>query len=105
MDVLPSYDPSSRAELMLLAPSFLVPRLTHGDVVIWDTLAIAENTSTNIVPAQVAPHRHRGAAALPSISGEMHSGFVNLRSSLPMNLKARHATSRSGRVRRPTSTG
>ena len=42
VDVLPSHDPSSRAELMLLAPSFLVPRLTHGDVVIWDTLAIAE---------------------------------------------------------------
>ena len=42
VDVLPSDDVASRAELMLLAPSFLVPRLTHGDVVIWDTLAIAE---------------------------------------------------------------
>ena len=26
-----------------------------------------------------------------SVSGEIHSGFYNLRSALPMNLKARHA--------------
>ena len=27
-----------------------------------------------------------------AVSGEMHSGFANLRSALPMNLKARHKT-------------
>ena len=31
-----------RAELLLLSPSFLVPRLTHNGIKIWDTLAIAE---------------------------------------------------------------
>ena len=35
-------DPNVRRELLLLSPSVLVPRLTHGDVVVWDTLAIAE---------------------------------------------------------------
>ena len=35
-------DPSTRAELLLLSPSFLVPCLTHDDLKIWDTLAIAE---------------------------------------------------------------
>ena len=35
-------DPSTRAELLLLSPSFLVPSLTHDGVRVWDTLAIAE---------------------------------------------------------------
>ena len=38
----PSDDPSTRAELLLLSPSFLVPCLTHDGVKVWDTLAIAE---------------------------------------------------------------
>ena len=39
---IPSDDPSIRAELLLLSPSFLVPCLSHNGVTVWDTLAIAE---------------------------------------------------------------
>ena len=39
---LPSDDPSTRAELLLLSPSFLVPCLRHDGATVWDTLAIAE---------------------------------------------------------------
>src|SRR5437867_4446366 len=35
-------DPSIKAELLLLSPSFLVPCLEHDGIKIWDTLAIAE---------------------------------------------------------------
>src|SRR5262249_38699491 len=35
-------DASTRAELLQLSPSFLVPSLEIGDVKVWDTLAIAE---------------------------------------------------------------
>ncbi len=85
-----SDDPSTRAELLLLSPSFLVPCLTHDGVKIWDTLAIAEYL-TNSCPTpdccrRTAPQR----AHCRSISGEMHSGFSNLRSALPMNLKAHY---------------
>src|SRR3974390_1298845 len=37
-----SDDPSTRAELLLLSPSFLVPCLAHDGLKVWDTLAIAE---------------------------------------------------------------
>ena len=40
--VVSSDDPSTRAELLLLSPSFLVPCLTHDGVKVWDTLAIGE---------------------------------------------------------------
>ena len=88
---VPSTDESSRAELMLLSPSFLVPCLRHGDVEVWDTLAIAEYVHELMPEAELFPTGPAARARCRSICGEMHSGFVNLRSALPMNLKARHS--------------
>jgi glutathione S-transferase len=83
-------DPTNRAELLLLAPSVLVPRLTDGDVSVWDTLAIAEYLAERFPEAGMLPKDQAARAHCRSISGEIHSGFHNLRSALPMNLKARH---------------
>jgi glutathione S-transferase len=88
--IAPIDDPATRAELLLLSPSFLVPRLDHGLVKVWDTLAIAEylnelKPDAGLLPAEPAARSHCRA-----VSGEMHSGFANLRSALPMNLKAVH---------------
>jgi glutathione S-transferase len=85
-----SDDPSTRAELLLLSPSFLVPCLTHDGVKIWDTLAIAEYLNELNPKAGLIPMEKVARARCRSISGEMHSGFANLRSALPMNLKARY---------------
>jgi glutathione S-transferase len=85
-----SDDPSTRAELLLLSPSFLVPRLTHDDVTVWDTLAIAEYLHELNPKAGLLPKDRAARAHCRAISGEMHSGFSNLRSALPMNLKAHH---------------
>ena len=83
-------DPSTRAELLLLSPSFLVPRLTHGGIRVWDTLAIAENLREVKPKAKLLPEDRAARAHCRSICGEMHSGFANLRSALPMNLKAHY---------------
>lgn len=83
-------DPDARQELLLLSPSVLVPRLTHGDVVVWDTLAIAEYLDEAFPEPGLLPKAVGARAHCRAISGEMHSGFHNLRSALPMNLKARH---------------
>jgi glutathione S-transferase len=40
--VLSPAEEAARAELLLLSPSFLVPRLDHDGIAVWDTLAIAE---------------------------------------------------------------
>ncbi len=85
-----SDDPSTRAELLLLSPSFLVPCLTHDGVKIWDTLAIAEYLSELMPYSGLLPADRAERARCRSISGEMHSGFSNLRSALPMNLKAHY---------------
>jgi glutathione S-transferase len=88
--VLSTDDPSTRAELLLLSPSFLVPCLTHAGIKVWDTLAIAEYVNEIEPQAGLLPADRAARAYCRSISGEMHSGFANLRSALPMNLKAHY---------------
>jgi glutathione S-transferase len=88
--VVPVDDPANRAELLLLSPSILVPCLTHQGVRVWDTLAIAEYLNEINPAAGLLPAARGDRAHCRSICGEMHSGFGNLRSALPMNLKARH---------------
>jgi glutathione S-transferase len=90
VQVLPVDDPASRAELLLLSPSFQVPRLSHDGVTVWDTLAIAEYLHEIAPDAGLLPADAAARARCRSVSGEIHSGFVNLRSSLPMNLRARY---------------
>ncbi len=89
-EVVPIDDPSMRAELLLLSPSCLVPCLTHNGIKIWDTLAIAEYLAELKPRSQLLPKEIRARSHCRSISGEMHSGFYNLRSALPMNLRARN---------------
>jgi glutathione S-transferase len=86
----PLDDPATRAELLLLSPSFLVPCLEHGLVKVWDTLAIGEYLNELKPGAGLLPAEPTARAHCRAICGEMHSGFANLRSALPMNLKVRH---------------
>lgn len=83
-------DPSTRAELLLLSPSFLVPCLRHDGATVWDTLAIAEYLNELNPEAALLPADRIARAHCRAVSGEMHSGFANLRSALPMNLKAHY---------------
>jgi glutathione S-transferase len=85
-----SDDPSVRAELLLLSPSFLVPCLTHDGVRVWDTLAIGGYLNELNPEAGLLPRERVARAHCRAVSGEMHSGFSNLRSALPMNLKAHY---------------
>jgi glutathione S-transferase len=83
-------DPSTRAELLLLSPSFLVPCLNHEGTSVWDTLAIAEYLAEVRPQRGLFPADRTARARCRSIAGEMHAGFINLRSALPMDLKAHY---------------
>ncbi len=80
-------DPRAREELLMRTSSILVPCLIHGDVYVWDTLAIAEYLNEQYPASQMLPSDKFARARCRSISGEMHSGFAALRASLPMNLR------------------
>lgn len=81
-------DADARRELLLLAPSIRVPCLTHDDAKVWNTLAIAQYLNEIRPGAGLMPAERIARAHCRSVSGEMNSGFANLRSALPMNLKA-----------------
>ena len=87
---IPSDDPSIRAELLLMSPSFLVPCLSHNGITVWDTLAIAEYLHELCPDAGLLPGDRAARAHCRAVSGEMHSGFANLRSALPMHIKAHY---------------
>jgi glutathione S-transferase len=87
---VPTDDPAARAEMLLLAPSMLVPCLRHQGVKVWDTLAIGEYLHEIKPKAGLLPADRAARAHCRAVCGEMHSGFVSLRSALPMNLKGHY---------------
>jgi len=83
-------DADARKELLLLAPSIRVPCLTHEAAKVWNTLAIAQYLNEIQPDAGLMPDERVSRAHCRSVSGEMNSGFANLRASLPMNLKGHY---------------
>jgi glutathione S-transferase len=83
-------DPDARKELLLLAPSIRVPCLTHEGAKVWNTLAIAQYLIEIRPDAGLMPADRIARAHCRSVSGEMNSGFANLRAALPMNLKRQY---------------
>ena len=85
--IVPPEDTAARAEILLLSPSILVPCLTYDGIRVWDTLAIGDFLNEIAPKKGLLPKDRAQRAHCRSICGEMHSGFVSLRSALPMNLK------------------
>lgn len=86
--LIPLDEPGYRTEILKHSPSGRVPCLSHGDVKIWDSLAIAEYAAELAPEAGLWPD-DRGARALArAASCEMHSGFEALRTHMPMNMRS-----------------
>ena len=63
-------DAEARQELLLLTPSVRVPRLTNGNVTVWDTLAIAEYLAEIAPKAGLLPADQATRAHCRAVSGE-----------------------------------
>jgi glutathione S-transferase len=69
------------------SPSGLVPVLLDGDLLINDSLAIAEYLAERHPAAGLWPEDATARAVARAAAAEMHSGFGALRSALPMNFR------------------
>lgn len=69
------------------SPTGKVPVLKCEDGVIWDSLAIAEYLAERFPEAHLWPRGEAARALARSICAEMHSGFLALRSHMPMDLQ------------------
>jgi glutathione S-transferase len=85
--VIPLYQPTTREEILRFSPSGKVPALRHGDVVVWESLAIIEYVAELFPQANLWPQARAARAHARSVASEMHGGFSALRSQLPMNVR------------------
>jgi glutathione S-transferase len=86
--VIPLLEPTSRATILKYSPSGRVPALQHGDLVVWDSLAICEYLAEIFPAAQLWPADRTARAVARAASAEMHAGFAALREHLPMNIRS-----------------
>lgn len=84
---LPLDTPRFAAEIAQWSPTRRVPALRHGDVAIWDSLAICEYVSDVFLSGAGWPADVAARALARAASAEMHSGFAALRTAMPMNTR------------------
>ncbi len=85
---IPLYQENSREQLLRWSPSGLVPALHHGQLRLWDSLAIAEYINEMFPEKNLWPRDRAPRAVARSISAEMHAGFSALRHNMPMNCRS-----------------
>lgn len=86
--LIPLDEPGYKREIMKYSPSGRVPCLVHGDLQIWDSLAIGEYAAELAPEAGLWPDDRDARALARAVSAEMHSGFTALREHMPMNIRS-----------------
>jgi glutathione S-transferase len=86
--VIPLYQPTSKETVLKYSPSGRVPALQHGELTIWDSLAICEYLAESLPNFDLWPKEPAARAVARAVSAEMHSGFAALRQHLPMNIRS-----------------
>jgi len=86
--VVPLNTPGTREEIERHCPSGRVPVLRHGELRVWDSLAICEYVAE--LTGKGWPEKRETRAVARAVCAEMHSGFTTLRSLWPMNARARN---------------
>ena len=77
---------ADKQKILHYSPAGKVPILIDGAVTIWDSLAIIEYLAEKFPEKGIWPKDVAARAHARSISAEMHSGFVPLRSECGMNI-------------------
>jgi glutathione S-transferase len=86
---IPLYQPDTRQRILEHSPGGTVPVLKHGDLVLWESLAICEYAAELAPQAQLWPADPKTRARARAVATEMHGGFPAVRQALPMNFAGR----------------
>lgn len=85
--------PDTRTLILEHSPTGKVPLLKTAEGAIWDSLAISEYLAETFPEAHLWPRGAYARAIARSVCAEMHSGFVPLRTAMPMDLSRDEALS------------
>jgi glutathione S-transferase len=78
--------PGTKAEIERHSPSGKIPLLIHGDLKVWDSLAICEYVAELACAHPLWPENRGARAVARAVSAEMHAGFPALRQHLSMDV-------------------
>ena len=84
---IPLDTPEFEAEIGKFSPTRRVPVLVHGDLVVWESIAICEYAS-ELAGGRGWPVEAALRAVARALTAEMHAGFAALRHACPMNARA-----------------
>jgi glutathione S-transferase len=87
--VIPLDRPDTKGKLLAASGSARVPVLRHGELTVWDSLAIGEYLAELFPEAGLWPAASEARAVARAVTAEMHAGFAALREHLPMDLRGR----------------
>lgn len=85
---IPMFIDNFKEKLQTYTEAGFVPVLQDKELTVWDSLAICEYISEQYLSGTGWPANPKARATARSCSAEMHSGFTNIRSSMPMNARA-----------------
>lgn len=97
--VIPLDTEEGIARIAAVSPSRRVPVLHYDGQVVWDTLAIAEFLHELRPDAGLWPRDPAARAHARSVSAEMHAGFGDLRSRMPMDVRGKHSVPTTAELR------
>tara|TARA_R110002049_G_scaffold30498_4_gene104507 strand:+ start:2506 stop:3168 length:663 start_codon:yes stop_codon:yes gene_type:complete len=82
------YQDNTAEKLGPYSPSLKVPAFLHSETTVWDSLAICEYVSEQLLEGRGWPINPKKRASARSVCAEMHAEFPNLKKEWPMNCKA-----------------
>jgi glutathione S-transferase len=86
-DVIPLDQPETKRKIAAHSGAGRVPVLHHGEVTVWESLAILEYLAETWPDAQLWPAAAGARAMARAAASEMHAGFQALRKHCPMNMR------------------
>jgi glutathione S-transferase len=84
---IPLDTPEFESEIGKFSPTRRVPVLVHGDLIVWESIAICEYAS-ELAGGRGWPAEPALRAIARALTSEMHAGFGALRNACPMNARA-----------------
>lgn len=84
---IPLYQSNTAEKLGPYSPSLKVPVLLHHETTIWDSIAICEYISEQLLDGRGWPVNPRNRAVARSVCGEVHAEFPRLKKEWPLNCK------------------
>lgn len=85
--VIPLDRPETQDEIRRWSAAGKVPVLLHGELAVWDSLAILEYAAELHPDAGLLPADRGARAVARSVMAEMHAGFAALRREYPMDMR------------------